>query len=455
MRIGIGLTAALVVALLSPAAAYAQAKEDKAVTAAIAKGRAKGMADTPTLMESKALGCTVADAYLKGTGAPSKGPDGKPVPGASIYEVSCQDGRGFVVGNPAPEPIDCLVLASAAAAAKAKDPKAKPTVCDLPGNADPKKGLIPVAQKAGVSCPIDKARWVGEDTTNKYDLFEVGCSTGEAFLVDSPKPGSAQKLASRNCSGPILQGQATCEFTTKASVLQSLGVLASGGGRKCDVGDARYVGTKTSGGDFLEISCADKTGFMLETTAAGAFARTVECGAAESIGGGCKLTAVSVAGDTADVATYTRKAKEIGFPCAVSKYRSLGLEGPKGRELVELSCSDRADGAFALIPVDAGQKGEYYNCIRAEARGQTCRLSEKAPLFEKLTNQLQNKGKACKISSTRGIGQNANAPGQDIVEIGCTGAAGAVVVFDGASDALNQVMTCDQAKGVGAACQIK
>ena len=455
MKIGIGLAAALAVAMLSPSAAFAQGKPDKAADAALAKTRTAGMAEAPGALQVHGLSsCVLADAIFLGE-SNDKGADGKKVK-SKVYEVACQDGSGYVIGNPSPTPISCLVLETVANQVGA-DGKKKTggTTCKLPANADPKRGILNSVKSAGVSCTVDKARWVGASASTKVDVYEVGCSDGQASLVTVPQAGSTEKLVADNCIKVMSRDGGPCQSFTKAAAVSTITAMAAKAGRPaCQVTDGRWVATKTAGGDFYEVGCADgKSGYMLETEKGGAFSRAIDCARAEPIAGGCTLTTTAVAGDTEDVNLYNAKAKEIGFACNVTKYRSLGLDGPNGREVVELACSDREDGAFALLPVSAGQKGETYNCIRSEARNQTCKLSKKQAVFPKLINQLQNKGKACQVAETRGIGQTADQ--QDVVEVKCTGAPGLVAVFNKASDGILQVMDCNAAKAIGGGCKLQ
>jgi len=449
MKIGIGLAAALAVAILSPSAAFAQGKPNKAADAAMGKMRQQGMAEAPAAVQAKGLTCTISDAIYLGE-SDEKSADGKKFK-SKIYEVACQEGLGYLVGSPSPAPLDCLTLQTASEKDKATNKKSNVPVCRLPANADPKMGLSPILQKAGVSCAVTKGRWVGLSATAKINQYEVGCADGQAFMVVVPDVGSTAKQAVESCL-KAASGGVTCEYFSKEAAIQGIKTLAAKSGRTCQISDARYVATKTSGGEFFEIGCTDgKSGYMVETDKNGAFSRAIECARAEPIAGGCTFTQLDNVGSNEEAGLYSKKAKEIGFACTVNKYRSLGLDG-SGREVAELGCSDRADGAFALIPINPGQKGETYNCVRAEARNQTCRLSQKSAVYEKLHNQLENKGKACQVASTRGVGQTAT--GEDVVEVACTGSTGVIVTFYKDSDGIGLVTPCDKAQLVGG-CKIK
>src|SRR6185503_14746235 len=93
---GLGLLAALMVALAAPAAALAAPAPAKAPEAKIdPAARKKGMADTPALVSAAGLNCQVSDARFIGA-APADKKTGSL--GSSLYEVACGQGAmGYLV----------------------------------------------------------------------------------------------------------------------------------------------------------------------------------------------------------------------------------------------------------------------------------------------------------------------------------------------------------------------
>lgn len=453
MKIGIGLVAALAIAVLPMTSAMAQ---DKAQAAELGKMRERGMKEAPAIVQARGFPCTVTEALYLG---PSVVTDdkGKPVKGAKpneVYEVACSDNVGFVFGEPGIAPIDCLLQEGAIAADRAKGVK-KSTLpgCRLPGNAEPQKTIIPVAQKAGVTCTVDKARWMGSSAEKKFRRFEVGCTDGQAFLLDVPDAGSTAPLARTSCFEVQADGSATCTYFQKSAGVAVVSGLVAKAGKPCTVSDARWVANKTKGGSYYEAACSDgKTGFLVESDDKGGFLRTVDCARAESIAGGCTLTTAGLTGETTDAPLYSRKAKEIGFECTVSKYRGLGLESPGGRENVEVACTDRADGAFLLIPVKGDQKGELYDCVRAEARSQSCKLSDKKAVFAKVSQRVSAKGATCAVKASRGVGQTPD--GQDVVELACEGGPGMMAIYETGFQNIAQIIPCDKAATIAGGCKI-
>lgn len=441
--ISIALAAAL--ALCLPVAANAATK---ASAAADAKGHATGMTELPPLLQQAGVPCTLTDANFAGV---SKAKDAK-APDNKVYEAVCQEGLGYMVLSPTggtPVAYDCLALT--VNAPKPGEPDKGGLYCRLPANANPVAGLKTFTTKAGLTCTPVQGRWMGVSTEDKFNEYEVACSEGAVYVLQVPELGSAHTLTSVDCI--TLPGD-SCQYFTAAKRLATISGYSAGANRpQCQPSDARFVGVLPNGDKFYELACADgKSGYIFEVSPAGQFKTATECARASAIGGGCTLTAT--AGDTGEAGTYTRLAGEIGYPCKVSSYKSMGLEQKSNRELVELACSDHPDGAFAMLPTDKTQKGEVFNCIRAEARQLKCTLSPVEATYAKLTSELVSKGKTgCTVTNARTIGVAAN--GEDYVEVACQGGGGWVINYTPGIEVVKDTIACAQAKGIGGGCKLQ
>jgi hypothetical protein len=381
----------------------------------------------------------------------SKNEKGKDVT-TSVYEVACQGGLGYLVmskeGEPAPDVFDCLKL-EAAIKAGGKNP-----TCTLAANADLKPALQSLITKAGERCTVTQARYFGSNATNKVDDYELACSEGGAYILVVPQPGSTKTLVADSCLSASREG-VSCEYQPKEAIVAQIKSLAGPANRTaCQINDAAFVGTSNSNKhNFYEIGCADgKSGYMLETDATNKYVAAIDCARAGAIAGGCKLTTVSE-GDTSDAATYTKLAKEIGYDCAVASYRSFGMEANGGREIVELSCSNKPGGSVAFLPTSKGQTGEWINCARAEARGLKCGLNKPEAVYAVINEQLKAKGKECPVNGARGMGSTAQ--GEDYVEVTCSTGGGLVLKYAPGKDNLSDVLACAQAKGIGGGCKLQ
>jgi hypothetical protein len=417
----------------------------------------QSMKDAPPLVLAAGLDCQITDAYLLGLS--DEKVNGKTYK-SSFYELACgQGGLGYIFkSSPGQDNLsfDCLSLKNAAE--KAIAAKQKPgNTCQLPANANPAAGLQPLLVKGGVNCAsVTKANWVGASPADKLNVYEAACSDGNGYLMTVPAPGSTKTLQVVDCAKSDLIG-VTCELTSKEAIAQHIIAVSTGANRPtCMPNKARWVvSDPAKGDDFYEVGCADgTTGFMFETDGKGAFKTAIDCVRATRIAGGCTYMNVNT-GSTAEAATYTKLAKQIGYTdCpAVSKYQSYGAENGGPREIVELQCSG-TEGAYALVPTGAGQTGEYFNCVRAVGRGLTCHLTSLDATYAKIGKQIAARGKTtCAVSNGRPIGKDDK--GQEYVEVACGAQPSLVLTYSRLpQETLIGAVTCDQAP-IANACQLK
>ena len=441
----IGLAAAALTAL-SPAMALAADKKPIDDP----KMHAQAMTEAPPLAQQAGLNCTPTDGYYVGSNK-TKDATGKDVQ-TKYYELTCQEGLGFVVIAPAgaaPSGFDCLALTTNKP--KAGEADKGQLYCRLPANADPLKGLQPLVAKAGLTCTVDQGRWMGLSTTDRFDQYEVSCLEGRGYVLQAPQLGSKHPLTPVDC---ITLEADTCKFFTKDKLLARVGAMAAPANRTCTLTDARWIGSIASNkNSYYEVACADsKPGYVLQVDANDKYVGAIDCARASSIAGGCTLTSASAA-QTEELATYKRLTKEIGYPCEVSAYHSFGVDQKSGREVVELACSDHPDGAVALFPVDKGQTGEYFNCLRASSRGIKCALTPDNAAYARISAQIAAKGRTCQVSGGRSVGLSDN--GDDFVEVSCTGIRGVMLEYTPGKEVLKEVVNCTEAKGIGGGCTLK
>jgi len=447
----IGFVAALALALHGQAMAAAPA-----ATKLDPKAQAQGMKEAPAVVQQAGLDCSVSDAYFMGAGEDKV--DGKPVK-TNIYEVACGTGLGYIIVSkgPAapPEAYDCLTMQEAASRA---DPKKKGgLVCTLPGNADPKQGLAPLVVKAGGACTLNNARQVGASAASKIVRYEVGCSEGRGYFMDVPQPGSTKPLSLIDCTKAKVLAGTECTFTTAEQISQAIvRASAAAGKTACQASAGRWVVTDPSKGDeYYEIGCADgKSGYMFVTNAKGAYQSTIDCARASGIAGGCTLTNVEVA-ESQEAGTYTKLATQIGYPCTVTKYHSMGIDKVSGREVVELVCTEHPESIWAMVPTGAGQTGEYFNCIRATEHGLACKLSPPEATYAKISSQIAARGKTtCQVHDARALGRTAE--GTDFIEVACTGGPGLMLEYSKLpAETLISALPCKDAAGIAGGCKLK
>ena len=436
--IAIGLTAALALAALIPAAVISAPKEKAAATAVDAKAREAGMKAAPAVAQAAGISCTVTDARLIGNDKKTS---------TDYYEVACQQGLGFALlakKDEKPQSYSCLETAQAAA-----DGKPSALACVLPGNADAKAGLAPYLAKASTACDIQNARAIGAGAKNAY--FEVACKGGAGYIVQTAAPVNIdQEVVVNSCLLYEDGSNVSCKLTDKATQLAIVDTLAGASGKNCAVKDKRYVlSTKTD--NYFEVSCQDGKGYMLQQTATtGALAKTVDCAQASYVGGGCTLTD-SLAAQTEQAGLYTKLATKAGFDCKVEKYGMLPSQDPR-KEIVELKCSNRPDGGIGIFTATSNT---VYDCVASELNGYRCSFTKADAVYPRLTADLKGLGKgSCTVSGSRIIGQTAT---QGFVEVACSdGLPGWVMAYPLGETAAKpaELLSCLQAKGVGGGCKL-
>lgn len=425
-------------ALMLPAAAHAQSSGDAKAAAPSKEDIAKGKAAAPGLIQAAGARCAVGDAAFRGTGAAAK----KKV---DIYETACTDGPGYLfiktegVDKPAAYP--CLAVAD------------QGTRCVLPANADQKPGLAKLAQAAGRTCAVSEAKYVGTSSTSGETFYELACGGAGGFRLGVPASASAAPDAT-DCLAMLGTSQ-PCTLTTKAQALAGLQPLVKASARTCAISDGRYIGASDATKQtYYEVACGSAPGFVLATdTSTGSFKSVMSCSAATGLDGGCKLTSsTQVAAE--DNARYTRLAAAAGFPCQVNRTHSIGMSGQ--REVVELACSNRPDGAFGLFPTSGTEAAQIIDCVKATGTlQQACTLTQPDALYARYSAALVAKGRgSCKVTGARYIGVAGG--GGDVIETACSdGKPGWVIYFaKGQDTAVSQLLSCGQSSAEGRPCKL-
>ncbi|MEO8813193.1 MAG: hypothetical protein ABI376_09820 [Caulobacteraceae bacterium] len=437
---GIGLAIGLLLATAASSPAFAAKGE---VTK---EQRAKGMAAVPDLLTQANAQCQLADARLIGESV-----DPKTKAKSQLYEAACTGAEGLIIDEvPGAPP---LVFTCAEAATPGPDGKPGGTQCALPGNSNPEAGLQPFVVVAGTPCTIDKYRALGH--SESATLFELVCREGGGgYIMQTSAPPRTDKPVTLNpCVGYADSGNVKCILTDRATQLAAVDRLVAESGKPCAVKDRAFVGVSKTNDMYYEVACQDGKGYMLEQLPNGKLSRTVDCAAADSIGGGCKLTDARQA-KTEQNSLYTRLARKAGFACDVSGYAPLpNSAANQGKEVVELACSNRPDGGVAIFtPSEVGSA--VYDCAHSELVGYRCSLSKPAAAYPKLTADLKALGKGtCTVASARAVGVSANQTGY--VEVGCSdGLQGYMIEYALTPLRAKTAIVCSDARGINGGCTL-
>jgi hypothetical protein len=223
-------------------------------------------------------------------------------------------------------------------------------------------------------------------------------------------------------------------------------------GKPCVIKDRGFIGMAASGVTYFEAACQDGKGYVVQQSPGGAPAKAIDCVNADAIAGGCKLTDTRQA-KTEQNSLYSQLAKKAGFDCTVSGYAPFAETMP-GKEIVELTCSNRPDGAVAVFPVSGGGAGVVYDCAHSELMAFRCSLTKPTAAYAKLTADLRTLGKAtCVVSESRVVGVTNDKRGY--IEVGCAdGLPGYMIEYTMSPLAPKSTLVCAEAQGISGGCTL-
>jgi len=249
------------------------AYEDGSNLACQLTSRQVQLAMVDTLAAASGKNCTVQDKrYILSA-----------VSGSMYFEVSCTDGKGYVLERAAngslARAIDC---ANAPGGAEC-------TLTDSREAMTEQAGLYTrLATKAGFPCQVEKYALFPARAARE-EVVELKCSDrpdGGVAIFDASGGGKVY-----NCITAELIGYG-CSFTPKAaSMVKISNDLKALGKGSCVVSDARIIGKTETGDGFIEVACADGLpGWVINYPARSDTPKEVlSCKQASGIGGGCKL----------------------------------------------------------------------------------------------------------------------------------------------------------------------
>lgn len=418
--------------------AEARAKAEAAAIVDPAALKAEAMTLAPTLTTALKLSCTPTDARpiaeLEETAA-----DGAKTR-IHVMEVACQEGMGYILaaspdGKGAAD--DCLIAATSTDEA---------TRCTLPGNANPAAGLQSRLAKAGSGCVVDQGKVKGQ--TPALTVYEVKCQNGAGVLALAARPQTPDSAFNVLPCIRAAEANIKCDMTTDEANAAPIRAMATRATPPCTVNNMRFVASMTTG-DFYEFACSSGNGIMVQVDAKGDMVRTLTCAQAIQVQGGCTLSSATIQGATEDNAIYTRQAKAAGFNCDVSKYYVSPISG-SGREIVEMACSNRPDGAVGVF---SSGPPEILNCARSQAESVKCNFTPIEATYAALNEQLRAQNRAsCVVSGVNPIGFTAAA---SYLEVACAdGAPGWVLEYDRWKASPKTLLNCAQARNIGGGCKL-
>jgi hypothetical protein len=438
----IGLFVAVMAAALTPAAvAFAASAPVKVAPPVDPDKRARGKSNAPAVIAAAGLDCTLADAQQMGVST-----DPKTKVESTFYELACKGNEGFVIAMhkpvgaapaTAPDIYTCLEVASS------------PAACILPGNLDPKSGLAPIVSKVDAACVLANAKGVGHATDGSKTVFEVACQDGSGFMLETSFPVSPAKPAKLiPCYIYNQTSNVKCSLTDDASASTYVDRLTTQAVKDCVTKDRRFMGASAAGEFYYEVACQNGQGYIIGQGQDLSITKTISCEDTDQ----CTLTDVR-AHKSEQAGLYTKLAQAGGFDCTVAEYAPFTANLP-GHEVVELSCSNRPDGAVAIFAASTSEKPVFYDCAHSELEGYRCGITKPEAALAAMTADLKSLGKnSCTVSASRFLGLTTD--GHGYVEVACAdGLPGYTVEYTVKPLAPSQAFPCTGAPPVNGTCQL-
>ena len=389
------------------------------------KIQAQSMTDAPSIIATAKINCDPSNAYRLGD---TKGLKNGVETKASLYEIACKAGPGFIITAFSPtdvyQPFTCTL------AAKIQKNKADSILCELPENQPHFKWLAPVVQPYLPGCDVSDARVIGSTSAAPLiDRYEVGCKSALGGIIDYPQLGSSAPIEFKPCI-QMEGGNSACTFTTKDQMAAAVKPLATAADSKCVVNNTRFVGiTKESDGYYYEFGCSNQPGFIALSDLKGAFERVVPCASAAGLGG-CSFTDAGTASAGAN-ATFSKQLGDEGIPCTVATYNVLGTQVETKRDYIEFKCPEQPWGVIGFVP-QAGSTSfvNVNDCFIDQTKRKLCTYVTPAALMAQLDKliKLKEPTKGCDVKEVRYIGESSGVDSGVIAELACTNKRGYIVV---------------------------
>ena len=316
-------------------------------------------------------------------------------------------------------------------------------------------------QAANLACTVQDAYLINtiEDkkAKTKTSFYEVACGEGLGYLVQNGSDGKAAAFDCLSINGQAAddeaagkKGSITCILPGNADAKMGLVPLIKAAGATCTPSNARAMGATPAGDAYFEVSCAEGSGVVLQTSR-GKPPTTSPCAA--FIGGAteCKLTTPEQV--NASIASMAAKS---GKACTMSQFRYVGSTS-SGSTYYEVACG--SSPGFMMEANASGAFASAIDCAKAQSVAGGCTLTDTSQAEQAETATYTRLAKAnaypCEVAKYRFLGVD-KASNSEVVELACSNRPdGAVALFPvdkGAGKAV--ILDCLQAGGLGASCAL-
>ena len=224
--------------------------------------------------------CQVSDAAYLGSDTKS---------GDNVYEIACGKQPGYVLTTDKAggfkSAVDCAKAASTGLQCK---------MTDLTVAESQESGTYTTMAKAGgFNCNVSKYRYIGMvSEPTRSEVVELACTNRLDGVVGIFPTDAKAKAHFIDCVRAGRYGEtAACKLTDPAPLYAKYTqALAAKGRTTCKVSGARFLGTSSTGTDYIETACADGApGYVVEMSPSDSVVSLLSCGQASAAGLACKL----------------------------------------------------------------------------------------------------------------------------------------------------------------------
>ena len=314
-----------------------------------------------------------------------------------------------------------------------------------------------VAAEAGVTCTVTNARFIGTMTLSPTSKdakdakptpvsgYEVACKEGLGYTLLTMKPTAT----ANDCVASALSPSLACRLPENANPKAGLIPMMTEAGRPCDVTNAKFLGSTSSGTKFYEVACKPGEGYLMQREP-GKAPSAFPC--ISAVGGklACSLT-------TDEQSTVYAKSLAAGVkkPCDAKDVRYIGMTS-SGLDGYEIACKDGVTGfIFTITP--AGEFKQQVDCALASGFLGGCKLTDttKAETAENgiYTGLAAKAGFKCQVNKYRLIGVNPKT-NADVVELACADRPDGAVVEFADNAAQSKVHDCIEVGSLGQECKL-
>jgi hypothetical protein len=306
---------------------------------------------------------------------------------------------------------------------------------------------------AGLS--VRTTRSWGEIMTKLLSAVSALLGLGGAFaavaVTLAPDPAWSQSRTSRN-PGKRPPAAAPAQVAGGLDLVRGekeAPAAVQAAGLRCSVTAAAFLGV-ASARNAYEVACSEGLGYLVlvAATPGAAAPQTVDCVSAQTTARleqaagrpappQCRLPA-----NANPAQGLQTLAREAGAACTVNNARAVGRLTATAATRYEIGCSEGA--GYVLDRPDAGGRPSVQTCFRAESAAGAqfrCEFTTRAQSLAALNPLIRSAGRTCTISDARLAGVNTTTR-NEVLEVGCQGAAGFFIETAPATGAFVRAVDC-------------